>query len=129
MIQDRRQLLISILALMLSMSCAGCLYRYHNAACTQRGTALQARVERLKRDAHEQLPIGTKKDAVKHFFQANEIPVIFDGDEATGIFHAQGCAPSGCGSDSAEVRIGVGVDSNGTVVAEPVIRSMYADCL
>lgn len=126
---DRKQLLISVLALLLTMSCAGYLYRYHNAACKQRGTALRGRVEKLTRDAREQLVIGTKEDDVKRFFQSNGIPVNFDANEATGIVHAQGCAPSGCASDKATVRIGVRVDGQGTVVGEPVIRSMYTDCL
>lgn len=125
---DRKQLLISVLALLLTMSCAGCL-SLSQCSLQRRGAALRGRVEKLTRDAREQLVIGTKEDDVKRFFQANGIPVNFDANEATGIVHAQGCAPSGCASDKATVRIGVRVDGQGTVVGEPVIRSMYTDCL
>jgi|SRR5215469_10184154 len=55
----------------------GCLHRCQNSACKQRGAAYRARVEKLKRDAHEQLKAGTKKDAVIRVFKENGIPVKF----------------------------------------------------
>jgi hypothetical protein len=39
----------------------GCLYHHPNADCRQRGDALNARVEKLKLEAHNKLMIGTKK--------------------------------------------------------------------
>ena len=107
----------------------GCLHRYHNAACTQRGAAYSAKVETLKREAHEKLKIGTKKDAVIRFFAENGIPVTFSRDEASGTIYKSGCAPSGCGSDAALVGLRVKIDEVGSVVAEPVVGAIYTDCL
>ena len=51
------------------VSCDACvLYRYHSTACKQRGAAYVARVEKLKRDSHQNLKIGTKKEDVIRFF-------------------------------------------------------------
>jgi membrane-anchored glycerophosphoryl diester phosphodiesterase (GDPDase) len=36
-------------------------YRYHSAACKERGKAYAARVEKLKREAYERLRIGTQR--------------------------------------------------------------------
>lgn len=117
------------LVIVLLISSVGCLYRYHNVACKQRGAAYSARVETLKQKAHEQLKIGTKKDAVVRFFAENGIPVTFSRDEASGRISTTGCAPSGCGSDAALLGLRVKVDEAGTVVSEPVVRALYTDCL
>ena len=70
------KLLSAVLALAIALliSSVGCLYRYHSARCRQRGAALSARVETLKREAREKLRMGTKKDAVIGFFAENGIP-------------------------------------------------------
>ena len=107
----------------------GCLSRHHNAACMQRGAAYGARVETLKRDAHEKLKIGTNKDAVIRFFAENGIPITFSRDEASGTIYTTGCAPSGCGSDAALIGLRVKVNEMGSVVAEPVVGAIYTNCL
>jgi hypothetical protein len=117
------------LALVLMVNLGGCLYRYHDAACKQRGGAYSARVETLKREAHEKLKVGTKKDAVIRFFIENGIPVTFSRDEASGTIHTSGCAPSGCGSDAALIGFRVKVNEEGSVIAEPVVGAIYTDCL
>lgn len=114
---------------MLLINSVGCLYRYHSAACKQRGDAYSARVETLKREAHEKLRIGTKKDAVVRFFAENGIPVTFNRDEASGTIQTPGCAPSGCGSDAALLGLRVKVDEAGTVASEPIVGALYTDCL
>ena len=116
-------------AILLLMSSVGCLYRYHNAACKQREAVLSARIEKLKREANEKLKIGTKKDAVIRFFAENGIPLVFNRGEASGTIYTSGCAPSGCGSDDALIGLRVNVDEAGTVVSEPVIGSIYTNCL
>ena len=103
--------------IVLLVNSVGCLYRYHSAACKQRGAALDARIETLKREAHEKLKIGTKKDALIRFFAENGIPVTFDGREAGGTIYTTGCAPTGCGSDAALIGLRVKVDEAGAVVA------------
>lgn len=127
----RRKLLSAHVALVVvfSISSVGCLYRYHSAACKQRGAAYRARVQTLKREAHEKLKIGTKKDAVVRFFAENGIPVTFSRDEASGTIHTSGCAPSGCGSDAALLGLQVKVDEAGTVVSEPDVGALYTNCL
>lgn len=125
----RHRVVICFLAAIAIVSSVGCLYRYHNAACKQRGVALSTRIEKLKQDAHEQLKVGTKKEAVIQFFEAHEIPFTFTATEVNGAIHASGCAPSGCGTDDVLVGVRVKVDASGTVVSEPVVGSLYTDCL
>jgi hypothetical protein len=111
------------------ISSVGCHYRYHSASCKQREAAYNARVETLKREAHEKVKIGTKKDAVILFFTENHIPVTFSRDEASGTIYTTGCAPSGCGSDAALLGLRMKVDEAGTVLSEPVVGALYTDCL
>ena len=127
----KRKLLPSPIAtvIVLLISSIGCLYRYHSAACKQRGAAYSARVEALKQEAHEKLNIGSKKDAVVRFFAENGIPVTFTRDLAIGTIYPSGCAPTGCGSDAALLGLRVKVDDAGTVVSEPVVGSLYTNCL
>ena len=127
----RRRILAATvwLVLVLLMSSVGCLYRYHSASCKQRGAVFNARVEALKREAHEKLKIGTTKDAIVHFFTDNGIPVTFSRGEASGTIYTTGCAPSGCGSDAALIGLRVKVDEAGTVVSEPVVGALYTDCV
>lgn len=68
-------------------------YRYHSAACKERGKAYAARVEKLKREAHERLRIGTPKDDVIRFFHENGLPVSLDGDEYEGTDLHGGLCP------------------------------------
>lgn len=117
------------LIIWLLLNSAGCMYRYHSQACKQRGSAYRARAEELRRDAHEQLKVGTKKEAVIRFFTENGLPVTFIHGEATGTIRMTGCAPSGCGSDAALLGLRVKVDAAGTVISEPVVGAMYTDCL
>ena len=113
----------------LPISAGSCLYRYQNAACRQRGAKYNARVEKLKRDAHDKLKVGAKKDDVVHFFKENGIPVTFSSEGASGTIYTTGCAPSGCGSDDALIGLRVKVDQAGTVVAEPIVGAIYTNCL
>lgn len=117
--------------LLLALVLAGCspFHRYQSAACKQRGAAYDARVEALKRHAHERLGIGTKQEAVIRFFAENGIPATFAGDEISGTIYTTGCAPSGCGSDDALIGLRVKVDRLGAVVSEPVVGALYTNCL
>lgn len=107
----------------------GCLYRHPNADCRQRGDALNARVEKLKLEAHNKLMIGTKKDAVIRFFSESGMPATFKRSEASGTTYTSGCAPSGCGTDVALLGLRVKVDEAGTVVSEPDVGAIYTNCL
>jgi hypothetical protein len=123
------RLLRASVSVFLVMSVSSVGYANQNASCKQRGAAYLARVEKLKREAHEKLKLGTKKDAVIRFFNENGIPVTFSLGVATGTIYTKGCAPSGCGSDEALIGLRVKVNEAGTVVAEPVVGAIYTNCL
>jgi hypothetical protein len=109
---------------------SGCLLSRHpNAACKLREKSYQERAEKLKTDAHAALTIGTRKDAVVRFFEANGLPLTLTSSEASGTIHLLGCAPTGCGSDDAILGLRVKVDGAGTVISEPVVGGIYTDCL
>ena len=126
----KRNLLPAVVGLVMALNTpVGCLYRFRSATGKQRGDAYSVRVETLKREAHEKLKIGTKKDAVVRFFAENGFPVTFNRDEASGTIYTSGCAPSDCGSDTALLGLRVKVDEAGTVVSEPLIGAIYTNCL
>jgi len=108
-------------------------YRYQSTDCKERGKAHRARIERLERDARKVLKVGTHQEDVVRFFQENGLPVAFDKGESEyeywGQIQTQGCAPSGCATDRAILRLSVKVDSTGTVVGDPVVHDSYRDCL
>jgi hypothetical protein len=112
------------------ISSNGCIfYRYHSAACKQRGAAYQSRVEKLRNDARQSLKVGTKKEDVLRFFAENGIPASLLADEISGTIYTTGCAPSGCGSDDALLGLRVKVDRAGTTISEPLIGAIYTNCL
>lgn len=104
-------------------------FRYHDAACRQRGSVLASRYETLKRDAHTKLRIGTPREDVVRFFKEEGLPISFLRDEYAGTIYLNGCAPPGCGSDAALIGLRVKVDGDGAVAGEPDIGSIYTDCL
>jgi hypothetical protein len=104
-------------------------YRYHSAACRQRGKTYEARIETLKHDARERLRIGTPKEDVMRFFKENGLPVVLAGDEYEGTIYTDGCAPAGCGSDAALLGLRVKADSSGAVAGEPIVGALYTNCL
>jgi hypothetical protein len=101
-----------------------------SVACKQRGEGYAARVNALKRDAHAQLKIGTKKDALGGFFTEHGLPITFYQDgTASGTIYTTGCAPFGCGTDTGLIGLRIGVDASGTVISEPVVGALYTNCL
>src|SRR5437667_7162625 len=54
--------------IVLLINSGGCLYRYRSSTCKQREAALREKEATLKREAHEKLKVGAKKDAVIRFF-------------------------------------------------------------
>jgi hypothetical protein len=98
-------------------------------ACKRRGAAYETQVENIKQDAHDQLKIGTKKADVSRFFSEHNIPFDFFGSEARGTLSASGCAPFGCGTDSAQIGVRVHLSQAGVVTGEPKVVAFYTDCL
>ena len=129
MTDSRRRLTPLLAIVVVPLISTGCLYRYHDSACKQRGADYRARVEKLKSDAHTKLTIGTKKDAIIRFFAENGIPVTISHGDASGTIKVIGCAPSGCGSDDGFIGLRVQVNDAGTVVSEPQVGAFYTNCL
>jgi hypothetical protein len=130
MIEMRIRILVAI-ALAIVLLAGIFAWRNHQTqvSCKKRGDAFEARVEALKRDAREKLRIGTKKDAVVHFFSDHGIPVTFSQGQAEGTIYTEGCSPFGCGTDQALLGLRIDVDEAGTVISTPNIGSMYTNCL
>jgi hypothetical protein len=103
--------------------------RQAQIACMERDEALINRVESIKRDAHEQLKIGTKKEEISRFFTQHGIPFDITNSEAIGTLYTSGCSPLGCGTDSALIGVRVNVSRTGTVTGEPTVVGMYTDCV
>lgn len=109
-------------------------YRYQSSECKERGKVYDARAEKLKRDAAEVLKLGTKKEVVLRFFQKNGIPPrsvdLPEGNETiTGTIYLKGCAPAGCGADTALLGLSIDVDKDGKVTSTPRVGALYTDCL
>lgn len=102
------------------------LREYH---CKLRGAAFARQVESIKRDAAEELKIGTNKTEVARFFTEHHIPFAMLESEAFGSLRTSGCAPLGCGTDAAFIGVHVKLDGAGTVTEAPRVFGMYQDCL
>jgi hypothetical protein len=98
-------------------------------ACKERGAVFARRVKSIEQDAHERLKIGTKRDDVSRFFAEHGIPFTIVESEAIGTLQTSGCAPFGCGTDSALIGVRVKLDRTGTVTGEPTVVDLYTDCL
>jgi hypothetical protein len=104
--------------------------------CKAREAEFNARVERIRQDAKDALKVGTKKEDVIRLFASEGISPSFSqmGAEswAQGEIDFRGdsaCRSLACGDDSKLIGVRVDVDGDGTVVAEPVVATMYTDCL
>ena len=98
-------------------------------ACKQRGAAYEKQVENIKQDAQNRLKIGTKKADVAKFFTEHSIPFDFFESEALGTLSTSGCAPFGCGTDSAEIGVSVKLSQAGVVTEKPKVVALYTDCV
>jgi hypothetical protein len=103
-------------------------YRKHQD-CERRSAALARQIEAIRTDAWVQLKVGTKKADVARFFTEHGIPSAISESEASGTLFTSGCAPLGCGSDSALIGVRVKLDVSGSVVELPTVVSLYTSCL
>ena len=98
--------------------------------CKQPDAAFARKIEAIKHDAHDELKIGTKQADVARFFAEHSIPLTIVDSEAIGTLHTfGGCAPLGCGTNSALIGVRVKLDGTGSVAEEPKVVAMYTDCL
>jgi hypothetical protein len=116
----------------------GAYFAVHPAPprCKERAAALTAKAELLQQAAKNSLRVGTKKDGVVRFFASENIPLAFvqggREQEATGTLYFKGlgeCSNIACGDDSALIGVRVSVDSDGTVLSDPIVVSMYTNCV
>jgi hypothetical protein len=113
----------------MGVSWLGLRYFRSQTDCKKLSAAFVRQVENIKEDAHERLKIGTKKADVARFFAEHSIPFTISESEARGTLWTSGCAPFGCGSDSALIGVSVKLDPAGAVTEEPTVIGMYTDCL
>jgi hypothetical protein len=97
--------------------------------CKRRRAVLARQIESIEHDAHQQLKIGTNRADVSRFFAEHGIPFTVVESMAIGTLETSGCAPFGCGKDSALIGVRVRLDRTGTVMGEPTVIDMYTDCL
>jgi hypothetical protein len=98
--------------------------------CEQRGALFDDQLKSIKRDAEEQLKIGTKKAEVSRFFAEHNMRFIISDSGASGtLLTTAGCAPVGCGSDSALIGVRVKLSRGGVVIEAPTVGSLYTNCL
>lgn len=94
--------------------------------CKQRDAAFRQRVESIEQDSHKQLTIGTKRDNIARFYAEQAIPFDIFESEAIGTLNTTGgCAPLGCGTNSALIGVRVKLDRTGSVAEEAVVVAMY----
>jgi hypothetical protein len=116
------------IVVIVGMSWLGLRYFRSPSDCRKRSAAFARQVENIKEDAHERLKVGTKKADVARFFAEHSIPFTISESEARGTLRTSGCAPFGCGSDSALIGVRVKLDPAGAVTEEPTVVNLYTDC-
>jgi len=121
----RRRVALTVIVVIVAGTSFG-LREYH---CKVRGAVLARQVESIKRDAAQELKIGTNKAEVLQFFAERNIPFAMLESEAFGSLRTSGCAPLGCGADTAFIGVRVKLDVAGTVGEAPKVFGMYQDCL
>ena len=127
----RRLVICAVLVAIVAVSWFG--LRQYN--CQQRNEAFGWQIESIKQDAHAQIGPGTKKSDVARFFAEHNIPFsivgaeAFGTPEAIGTLSTSGCAPFGCGSDAAVIRVHVKLDEAGAATGEAKVGGIYTNCL
>lgn len=117
------------IAVAIALVGGGTWFAVKHYKCESRNAALSRQIENIKSDAHDRLKVGTSKADVSRFFAEHRIPFNFAESEAIGTLRTSGCAPLGCGTDSAIIGVRVKLDGAGVVAQEPSVGGMYTDCL
>ena len=127
---NRSKIVLGILAFFAVLGGWLGVAQYHShLVCVARHAAFHDRVEKLRTDAGQQLRIGVNKSELTRFFEEHGMRVNFGYGLASGSIQTTGCAPFGCGADTAVIGVSVPVDDQGTVTAEPRVSGIYTDCL
>jgi hypothetical protein len=121
----RPRLALAAIVVLVGVSWFG-LREYH---CKLRGAVFARQVESIKRDAAEELKIGTNRTEVARFFAEHNILFEMLESEVFGSLRMSGCAPLGCGTDRAFIGVDVKLDGAGTVTEAPRVFGIYQDCL
>jgi hypothetical protein len=126
----KRNVVLAVLSVVaVSVAWFGVTQYHSHIRCAARNAVLREQVEKLKNDAHNQLRVGIKKAQVVKFFEEHQMRVTFGYGQAFGDIQTTGCAPFGCGADTALIGVSVAVDSQGTVTGEPHVSGIFTDCL
>ena len=121
--------LSAAIVVIVGVSSLGLRYSRSQMDCKRLSAAFGRQVENIREDVHVRLKIGTKKADVARFFAEHGIPFTLSESEARGTLRTSGCAPFGCGSDSALIGVSVRLGAAGAVTEEPTVVSLYTDCL
>jgi hypothetical protein len=98
--------------------------------CKRRDAEVERQFEIIKRDASDQLKIGTGKVAIARFFASHGIPFTVSPSEVIGTLHTHGgCPPQGCGTDRYLIGVRVKVNTAGVAISDPVVVALYEDCV
>jgi hypothetical protein len=124
--RSRRSIIIAAVILVIA---GASWFGFKQIDCKRRNAAFARRIESIKQDAHERLKIGTKRNDVSRFFTEHGIPFTVVESQAIGTLQTSGCAPFGCGTDSALIGVRVKLDQSGTVAGESTVVDLYTDCL
>jgi hypothetical protein len=117
-------MVVGILALVLAGS-----FAIWKRSCGKRSLDFRTEVTTIENDARDALRVGTNKPAVERFFEEHKMHFVISGATAYGSIGSKGCAPFGCGANTAIITVSVDLDATGTVTAEPHTSGIYTDCL
>ena len=98
--------------------------------CKRRDAEVERQFEIIKRDASDQLKIGTDRVAIARFFASHGIPFAATPSEVIGTLHTHGgCPPQGCGTDRFLIGVRVKVNTTGVAISDPAVVALYEDCV
>jgi len=98
--------------------------------CKRRDADVERQIEIIKREANEQLKIGTDRVAIARFFASHGIPFTVTPSEVIGTLQTHGgCPPQGCGTDRYLIGVRVKVNTAGVAISDPAVVALYEDCV
>ena len=116
-------------AFLVGLSWFGFKQYRHRMDCKQRDAASEQLLERIERDARDQLKRGTKLAGVKRFFAEHNIPFHSANSYVSGGIRTPRCGPLGCDSAAALIGVRVELDADGTVNGEPTVTlALVTNC-
>lgn len=125
----RNRIILAALIIVIFVAGIGVKQYRRRIYCAKQNAALRQQLDRLEDDAREQLRIGADKDQIIRFFERHQMSATFHRGKASGDLRTTGCAPFGCGADTAIIGVSIAIDSQERVSGEPHVSGIYTDCL